>query len=253
MFTCRVLAALIGLPLALGMRPTSASQTVAFNSGSQVLHGRLYKPAGAGPFRAILFNHGSAPGLLNDQAFDLIGPLFVARGWVFFAPYRRGQGLSSDAGPYIQEQIQAAQASGGEALAGVVDVYPVKPRLVKLELTRRELLRILGADVPDRDVEQILKSLGFEPVRVDSSRGSAGSLMAAWECRRPTWRSDVTREIDLIEEVARHYGLDKFPARLPADALPRLRPEAWPRPAQRAAWRRSLGRLVERLPRSSAT
>jgi dipeptidyl aminopeptidase/acylaminoacyl peptidase len=36
---------------------------------------------------------------------------------VFFAPYRRGQGLSSDAGPYIQDQIQAAQASGGEALA----------------------------------------------------------------------------------------------------------------------------------------
>jgi phenylalanyl-tRNA synthetase beta chain len=112
------------------------------------------------------------------------------------------------------------QIAGGEVLAGVVDVYPVKPRVVKLELTRRELLRILGADVPDRDVEQILKSLGFEPVRVDSSRGSAGSLMAAWECRRPTWRSDVAREVDLIEEVARHYGLERFPARLPAAKQP---------------------------------
>jgi phenylalanyl-tRNA synthetase beta chain len=115
------------------------------------------------------------------------------------------------------------QIAGGEVLAGVVDVYPVKPRAVKLELTRRELLRILGADVPDRDVEQILKSLGFEPVRVDSSRGSAGSLMAAWECRRPTWRSDVTREVDLIEEVARHYGLERFPARLPAAKQPAAR------------------------------
>jgi phenylalanyl-tRNA synthetase beta chain len=115
------------------------------------------------------------------------------------------------------------QIAGGEVLAGVVDVYPVKPRAARLELTRRELLRILGADVPDRNIEQILKALGFEPVRVDSARGSAGSLMAAWECRRPTWRGDVTREVDLIEEVARHYGLERFPARLPAAKQPASR------------------------------
>jgi phenylalanyl-tRNA synthetase beta chain len=115
------------------------------------------------------------------------------------------------------------QLAGGDVLAGVVDVYPVKPRAVQLELTRRELLRILGADVPDRDIEQVLKSLGFEPVRVDSARGSAGSLMAVWQCRRPTWRGDVTREVDLIEEVARHYGLEKFPARLPAAKQPAAR------------------------------
>ena len=115
------------------------------------------------------------------------------------------------------------QIAGGEVLAGVVDVYPAKPRVLQLELTRRELLRILGADVPDRDIEQILKALGFEPVRVDTARGSVGSLMAAWECRRPTWRGDVTREVDLIEEVARHYGLERFPARLPAAKQPAAR------------------------------
>ena len=100
-------------------------------------------------------------------------------------------------------------------LAGVVDVYPVKPRAVQLELTRRELLRILGADVPDRDIEQILKTLGFEPVRVDSARGSAGSLLAVWQCRRPSWRGDVTREVDLIEEIGRLYGIEKIPAAAP--------------------------------------
>ncbi|MGB6428989.1 MAG: phenylalanine--tRNA ligase subunit beta, partial [Candidatus Acidiferrales bacterium] len=115
------------------------------------------------------------------------------------------------------------QTAGGEVLSGVVDIYPTKPRAVQLELTRRELLRILGADVPDRDIERILKALGSEPVRVDTSRGSAGSLMAAWECRRPSWRGDVTREVDLIEEVARQYGLERFPARLPAAKLPAAR------------------------------
>jgi len=49
----------------------------------------------------------------------------------------------------------------------------------------------------------------------NSTQGSARSLLAAWTCHRPSWRGDVTREIDLIEEVARLHGLDKFPARLP--------------------------------------
>ena len=52
-------------------------------------------------------------------------------------------------------------------------------------------------------------------MRVDSNRGSDGSIAAVWECRAVSWRQDVTRTIDLIEEVARHHGYDKFPPRLP--------------------------------------
>jgi phenylalanyl-tRNA synthetase beta chain len=107
------------------------------------------------------------------------------------------------------------QLAGGEILAGVVDAYPRPPAPQKIELTRKELLRVMGADVPDRDIEEILGALGFAPVRHDAKRGSAGSLMAAWECRQAGWRHDVAREVDLIEEVARHYGFDKFPGRLP--------------------------------------
>jgi carboxymethylenebutenolidase len=108
----------VGWMLALlGSERVLASEPVSFPSGDKVLHGLLYKPAGAGPFPVVLFNHGSAPGLLNNEAFDLIGPLFTARGWVFFAPYRRGQGLSSDAGSYIGDDIEAARTHGGNALA----------------------------------------------------------------------------------------------------------------------------------------
>jgi phenylalanyl-tRNA synthetase beta chain len=107
------------------------------------------------------------------------------------------------------------QVAGGEILAGVVDIYPHREPEKKIELSRKELLRVMGADVPDRDIEQILSALGFHPVRVDSNRGSDGSIAAVWECRAVSWRQDVTRTIDLIEEVARHYGYDKFPPRLP--------------------------------------
>ncbi len=108
------------------------------------------------------------------------------------------------------------QVAGGELLAGVVDVYPGRRAPKKITITRAEFLRIMGADVSDKNLEAILSALGFAPVRVDQNRGSADSLLAAWECTQPSWRADVEREIDLIEEVARIYGLDKFPPRLPA-------------------------------------
>jgi len=96
---------------------STASETVTFKNGDLVLHGLLYRPGGRGPFPVVLFNHGSAPGMLNTQAFDAIGPVLTARGWAFFAPYRRGQGLSRDVGPYIEDEIKAARAKGGMSLA----------------------------------------------------------------------------------------------------------------------------------------
>jgi phenylalanyl-tRNA synthetase beta chain len=115
--------------------------------------------------------------------------------------------------------------AGGEALAGAVDVYPARTPAPVIELTRKELLRVMGADVPDREIEAILSGLGFAPVRTDAAQGGANSLLAAWTCRRPSWRGDITREIDLIEEVARLYGVEKFPPRLPAARLPAARLE----------------------------
>jgi phenylalanyl-tRNA synthetase beta chain len=108
------------------------------------------------------------------------------------------------------------QLAGGELLAGVVDIYPGKRAPKTIRVTRAEILRVMGADVADKEVEASLRALGFAPVRIDQNRGAEGSLLAAWECTQPSWRAEVEREIDLIEEIARIYGLDKFPPRLPA-------------------------------------
>jgi phenylalanyl-tRNA synthetase beta chain len=108
------------------------------------------------------------------------------------------------------------QLAGGQLLSGVVDVYPGKRAAKKIRVTRAEILRVMGADVPDKEVEASLSALSFAPVRIDQNRGAEGSLLAAWECTQPSWRAEVEREIDLIEEIARIYGLDKFPPRLPA-------------------------------------
>src|SRR3984885_4237470 len=112
------------------------------------------------------------------------------------------------------------QLGGGEVLSGVVDVYPGRTPAPSIELSRKELLRVMGADVPERDIEEILKALGFQPSRTDAHRGTPGSLLAVWQCKQPSWRRDAGRGIDLIEEVARHYGYDKFPPRLPPAKQP---------------------------------
>jgi carboxymethylenebutenolidase len=99
-----------------------APETVTFPSGALTLHGLLYKPEGKGRFPAVLYNHGSGPGLLSNAAFEAIAPVYVSRGWVFFAPYRRGQGLSGTAGPYILDEVNAANKNGGIRAAAATAV-----------------------------------------------------------------------------------------------------------------------------------
>jgi carboxymethylenebutenolidase len=109
--------ALFGLAF-MGFRVGAhAQEVVSFKSGDKVLQGLVYKPNGPGPFPAVVYNHGSAGGMLSKDAFDVLGPVFVSHGWVFFGPFRRGQGLSAAAGPYIRDQIAAAERKGGAAAA----------------------------------------------------------------------------------------------------------------------------------------
>jgi carboxymethylenebutenolidase len=90
----------------------AGAQEVTFASGKLTLHGYLYKPAGDGPFPAVLWNHGSEklPGWLPQ-----LGPLFTRRGYVFFIPHRRGQGRSSREAPYIMDLLEREREEHGRA------------------------------------------------------------------------------------------------------------------------------------------
>ncbi|MBN1509071.1 MAG: phenylalanine--tRNA ligase subunit beta [Sedimentisphaerales bacterium] len=95
------------------------------------------------------------------------------------------------------------QVAGGRVARGVVDVYPMKHEGGQVTLRLSRLSKVLGIEVPAETVMRILSSLCFEP------RLSDGAVT----CSVPTWRSDVYREVDLIEEVARVHGYDKVPTR----------------------------------------
>lgn len=94
----------------------------------------------------------------------------------------------------------------GSARPGLIDVYPAPPPARSAVLRPVWQRTILGVDVPAARSTAILEGLGF---RVGAAEVDGLRVVV------PTWRGDVSREADLIEEVGRHYGLDRIPSTLP--------------------------------------
>ena len=107
-------------------------ELVEFNSGAFQLKGFLWKPSGDGPFRALLWNHGSEKG---PGAVDGVAPYFVSRGYVFFVPHRRGQGRSP--GPYIMDELNRAGDRDGrnQAIVGLQETH-LKDQLAALDFLK---------------------------------------------------------------------------------------------------------------------
>lgn len=126
------------------------ARVVEFPSGNLILRGVLYQPKGKGPFPALLFNHGSAPGMYSDEAIGALGPRFAGRGWVFFAPYRRGQGLSGDQGPYIGDEIAFAMKQGGMPAATAAMIRALAADHLSDQLAALAWLRQQSFVTPER-------------------------------------------------------------------------------------------------------
>jgi carboxymethylenebutenolidase len=102
--------------------PPAAPQIADVRSGELHLKGYFWKPAGPGPFPAVLFNHGSGAedaqhtaGRTMAEAASDLAPIFLKHGYAFFYLCRRGQGLSADQGPFMQDLLKQAEAKGADA------------------------------------------------------------------------------------------------------------------------------------------
>jgi phenylalanyl-tRNA synthetase beta chain len=98
-------------------------------------------------------------------------------------------------------------SGGGTLIGDVIDVIARQLDLAPVELDLREVYRILGETLSTLEINRILTRLGFTVLP-----GSEGTYLV----HIPSWRLDIEREIDIIEELARLHGYDKFPNTLPA-------------------------------------
>jgi phenylalanyl-tRNA synthetase beta chain len=98
-------------------------------------------------------------------------------------------------------------SSGGELTGDLVDVVGRKVGHAPVRLRVGEVRRILGKGIEAAEIERMLAKLGFKLTTKE---------FGEYSVEIPTWRLDVEREIDLLEEIARVHGYDKFPNTLPA-------------------------------------
>ena len=110
-----------------------------------------------------------------------------------------------------------AELAGGTVARGIWDVYPSPYTPPKVALRPQRAEQILGVAITPAKMQTILTQLGFAVLPATA----AAEAQPAWLVEVPAYRSaDVTREIDLIEEIGRIYGYDNIPTRLPAGEIP---------------------------------
>jgi phenylalanyl-tRNA synthetase beta chain len=130
-------------------------------------------------------------------------------------------GLRTEASGRFEKQLQPEQAMDGQALAailmtelagariagGTIDVGGPGPEPAVIRLRDERMERLLGTAIPRADAADILRRLEFGAADADDGL----------DVTVPAFRrGDVTREADLVEEVARLWGLEKLPATLPS-------------------------------------
>ena len=101
------------------------------------------------------------------------------------------------------------ESGGGELVGDAVDVVSRRMDQAPVLLRVSEVHRILGDNLDAGQIFRLLKRLGFILV-------PEGQQDAQFRVTIPSWRLDVEREIDVIEEIARLHGYDKFESTRPA-------------------------------------
>ena len=161
---------------------------------------------------------------------------------------RTALGMRTDASDRFERDIRSALAPvalrratklivelcGGTAARGIVDLYPTKREPPTVKLSRSRIRQVLGVDYPTSQVKRTLASLGFEEMEppgglidlIEALEGGPSSERTdtLW-LRVPYWRSDISIEDDLVEELARIIGYDSMPTTMLSGSIPHWQPQ----------------------------
>lgn len=196
-------------------RAAQDEEFLAINHQNYRLDESMCVIANAGDAMAIGGVMGGADSEVTEQTVDVLiesaefSPMSIrstARKLKLHSPasYRFERHIDPEGTQYASRRCcqLIQEIAGGELAPGVIDVGRTSFRSRDVRLRFDQLKRILGIEIPSKTAVDILERLGC---RLEGSDEQSVTVVP------PTWRRDLTRECDLVEEVGRIFGFDKIP------------------------------------------
>ena len=141
--------------------------------------------------------------------------------------FERGADVNAAPAAIARAAALLQQIGAAQPLGPMIDKYPSPVAPVTLTLRAARIARVLGVGIADADVPARLAPLGFvvHPSSSDPGPITSDAESRTWGVQVPSFRVDVRREIDLIEEIARHDGYAGLPATFPSLTAPQPPPD----------------------------
>ena len=150
--------------------------------------------------------------VIESACFERFGIRRTAKalGMSTEASFRFERGVDPDGCVWAANRVSALiqKLSNARVLKGILDIYPTPVRRNVTRVRTKKVNSTLGLDLTRRQMKSNLQRLGIQVRDIDDSERDL-------ECVSPSWRWDLDREIDYIEEIARVHGFQNIPSTMP--------------------------------------
>ena len=206
-------------PKIIVRRPRPGEQITTLDGSARDLTSEMLVIADSDRPVAIAGVMGGADTEINDQTNDVLiesayfNPASIRQtarslGMDTEASYRFARGADPNAQAKAADRVAEliAEIAGGQVLRGVIDAHPVLLTRNRVTMRASRIERLTGLKVTVQQAAEILQKLEFDVELTEADKLSATA---------PSFRIDISREEDLVEEVARHVGYDNVAVTLP--------------------------------------